>query len=1016
MLKGSWGGEIIEFSILYSEETAVGSVDGNDIEFVGLSGDATGKFIPVTLKESLENGGQIWGFYEVGPFDASANGSYTCRLKAGEVHDGAETPVSIPETEFFQFEQAIKDPVPEITGFYFRPMIDKDGNVIYGVQGAMGGEPEGLVVRYSQKVDWDTVDENDIVIEGIAGDALGHVYPLVPEFTSFSAYNQIEWGAFLSFGPLDSTKNGTYVVKLRANEVFDRGDPATALEAQEILTFVQRITTPFSANLEGRVFLETGTPRFTDDGPTVDPGLEVNILLEQAQGGGFGSQWIAFSKTIAGSTRTGLVSTLAEITGAVSGAASTGNFQVSGDQSASFPVGSAILVSGSNGNDGTYTVSTVQFAGETTTLGVEEAVPASGAGGTVSRAYLINLTIDGINNTIAVSGAASEIFFDLIAQLNSALGNKGYVVMVNDFLIAVESPSFGEISTVSISGPGGQKGLLANLPNHVLYPATSGNEDFSFFTQNEFYSEEELEADIGRFEFFLQEPGLYRLRVYLNERFDPNTSETIWEPPFPQWIEQALGDPSRIGFPKDHTFYILANRSRTGKTIIQNAPYVDDTIPPNPVNDAFQVLIESIAQPLDVLRNDEGENLTIIGLAKAIDEDLYPGSESILGEVLNDITTNGQFIFYTPKSVLGLGHADMESFYYIVEDNQGEWDFAKVTIENVTELTAKFAANDDFAAVPITASQAKINVLANDTVDVGVSKEDLVITSITTPTAGGNVSFQGSDVTYFPPPDFLGIDRFDYTITDGTSETATASVSVNVTESPVPDGQRAMLNLLLLLFFGSDGPGAAVYNFFNKHIGELNSLILDQGEDSVSPKASGKVSISRHHNGGTAETQATWNAILDMAESGIAATLAGQGDSQVVTQEFVDMLMGAIQDVQSRGSPDLVADLQVICEMTNDFQDLVGKTYGEGFEILGLPPEEISFPNLALHHINNVLSITTYDVVGIAYKLLKSNNLQPDSWKEVENAEVESTGQTIKVSDPEIGDENAFYRIAAEPE
>ena len=218
-----------------------------------------------------------------------------------------------------------------------------------------------------------------------------------------------------------------------------------------------------------------------------------------------------------------------------------------------------------------------------------------------------------------------------------------------------------------------------------------------------------------------------------------------------------------------------------------------------------------------------------------------------------------------------------------------------------------------------------------------------------------------------------------------------------------------------MLFGGSRGADA-VFEFWNNNISEFDYLAFDQGGDSVAAKANGNSKLSRRHNGGTAETEANWKTILDMAESGIAATLAGQGDSVVVTQEFVDLLMAGIEEIEERASPGFKADLQVICDMTNDFQDLVGKTYGEGFEILGLPPEDISIPNLALQRINDVISITTWDVAGLAFKLWKSNNLQTDSWEEVENAEIEKEDAKAKISDPDVGDEDVFYRVTSEVE
>jgi len=58
-------------------------------------------------------------------------------------------------------------------------------------------------------------------------------------------------------------------------------------------------------------------------------------------------------------------------------------------------------------------------------------------------------------------------------------------------LISIESPSYGETSTVSISDPGGINGLISNLPDHFIYPSTPGSEEFLFRIQKDIKSGEE---------------------------------------------------------------------------------------------------------------------------------------------------------------------------------------------------------------------------------------------------------------------------------------------------------------------------------------------------------------------------------------------------------------------------------------------------------------------------------------------------------------------------------------------
>ena len=783
-LRGTWNGESIQFFIQYNEETNVSSLDSNDIEFIGLSGDATGKMIPVSFVESAPFfGGQTRATYEVGPFDATANGTYAFRLKVNEVHDGGDPPTSIPEREFFQFVQDISEPVGGVSDIFFSYAYDNEGNLTYGVQGDFGLEYRDLGIYYDQEVDWESIDINDISIVGIDGDALGHTYPISVEGSSFFELSKVQFVASLRFGPLQVEHNGTYAVRLAPNEVFVKGDPPTALEGQDIFTFVQNVTNPFQAIFEGRAFLETGTPKFEDDGWETDPGLDLNFLIEAPIRNGYGYHRISFTKSIVGNKPTGYESTLVDVVEALDGNAGSGGFHVTGDHSLIFPVGAAIKVSESNGYDGTYTVSSVNISANVTQLGVEEAVPASGTGGKLARAYTANVTIDGEEIPVSISGVESQTFQQLIFQLNAILGDRGYAAIPFETSLYVESPSYGSSSTVVITEPGGINSLFSNLPDYHFQESVPGSDEFYSLFQNEFYSEGNLEQDIGRFQFTLVEPGIYRIRVWAEEVFDVNLQETLWLPPDPEWIVQALGDPTRIGSPKDYLMYVRVVRNPPRQVVVLNFPFIEATASPD-----------------------------------------------------------------------------------------------------------AFTANDDFATAPGTADRIKINVLANDIVEDGVTKDQLVVIDISTPIAGGRVAFQDSNVTYWPPKNFIGTDKFTYTLTDGISGTDTAMVSVSVRESPVPDGQRAMLNLLLQLFGSSTG-GNFIFEFFNKHISEFDYIIMDQGEDPVAAKANDKVPSSRLQVGGTADTQARWNAILDMAEPGITATLAGQGDSIMVTQELVDILM-----------------------------------------------------------------------------------------------------------------------------
>ena len=91
-------------------------------------------------------------------------------------------------------------------------------------------------------------------------------------------------------------------------------------------------------------------------------------------------------------------------------------------------------------------------------------------------------------------------------------------------------------------------------------------------------------------------------------------------------------------------------------------------------------------------------------------------------------------------------------------------------------------ANKDFASTP--KNQAvTINVLANDT----DPDNDTLSFSISTQTAGhGQISVVNGRVVYQPDPGFVGVDSFNYGISDGHSHTAIGVVEVTVTGPPDP--------------------------------------------------------------------------------------------------------------------------------------------------------------------------------------------------------------------------------------
>ena len=161
---------------------------------------------------------------------------------------------------------------------------------------------------------------------------------------------------------------------------------------------------------------------------------------------------------------------------------------------------------------------------------------------------------------------------------------------------------------------------------------------------------------------------------------------------------------------------------------------------------------------IDVLPNDsdpDGDNLTIQSVTQ-------PGN----GSVIN----NGLDVVYTPDP----GFDGVDSFTYTIFDGNGGTATATVTVA-VAAVNDPPIAEDD-AAITGEDTSVTIPVLLNDS---DPENDVLSVESIGQPLHGAVVS-NGTSVVYTPEPDFVGMDSFIYTISDGNGETSTAVVSIEV--------------------------------------------------------------------------------------------------------------------------------------------------------------------------------------------------------------------------------------------
>jgi MYXO-CTERM domain-containing protein len=168
---------------------------------------------------------------------------------------------------------------------------------------------------------------------------------------------------------------------------------------------------------------------------------------------------------------------------------------------------------------------------------------------------------------------------------------------------------------------------------------------------------------------------------------------------------------------------------------------------------------------------DEDDSVTIDVLANDTDVDADSLVVSSVGTPANGTTTNnGVDVTYTPDT----GYTGSDSFLYVVEDGNGGWDSATVSV-TVNAVNAAPVANDDSDSVDEDSS-VTIDVLANDTDTDG---DAVTVSSVSQP-SHGSATTSGADVTYTPDADFHGSDSFTYAISDANGGVDTATVAITV--------------------------------------------------------------------------------------------------------------------------------------------------------------------------------------------------------------------------------------------
>ena len=225
---------------------------------------------------------------------------------------------------------------------------------------------------------------------------------------------------------------------------------------------------------------------------------------------------------------------------------------------------------------------------------------------------------------------------------------------------------------------------------------------------------------------------------------------------------------SLLGFRRAHTDTATITLNVVAPNVNDAPVAVDDT--------EFSTAEDTdlVIQPADLLGNDtdaDGDTLTIAGVGGAV-------GGSVVLNADNTVTFTPTPDFNGPAS-----------FTYTATDGTTPSNTATVSITVTPVNDAPVAVDDtEFSTAEDTDLVIQpADLLGNDTDADG---DTLTIAGVGGAVGGSVVLNADNTVTFTPTPDFNGAAEFDYTATDGTTPSNTATVSITVT--PVNDAPVAV--------------------------------------------------------------------------------------------------------------------------------------------------------------------------------------------------------------------------------
>jgi len=381
-------------------------------------------------------------------------------------------------------------------------------------------------------------------------------------------------------------------------------------------------------------------------------------------------------------------------------------------------------------------------------------------------------------------------------------------------------------------------------------------------------------------------------------------------------IRVSLDDETRGGFAFTYDVVDTAGNSSSGTVTVR-------VVLPTEPNRA------PVART-DIVRTPEGTWIVVDVISNDSDPDGDPIVVVVTSQPANGTVSQVDYrsIRYTPDP----GFIGTDSFEYVIEDVHGDQARGAVIIgvAKQSETNRAPTANDDRVSVAEGRDNIVIAVLANDSDPDG---DRLVITRVTQPRDGSVQVGSGDQVLVLAPdPDAaLGSElTFVYDVQDGRGGSASAVVSVRITESGEPAPPVAVDDLA-----GPVAPGTIleIPVLANDLDPDGNAAALHVSSDdpavTVLPNRSARIVAP-------AETTRYWYTVTDvdgLASTGVIVVFVVDNEPPVVDSTQVETLQNVAVEIEltdSTTDPDGDPLLFICCDnVRNGLAEVLSETESE---------------------------------------------------------------------------------------